>query len=141
MSIRVPCCITRTATAGESSAMCGITGLVAPPGATISTDILQRMTDLIAHRGPDGEGFLVGSQFVRKAAAAPERAQVGLGHRRLAILDLSERGIQPLSVDGGRTWIVFNGEIYNFRELKTELAARGCRFKTETDTEVLLHAY
>ena len=120
--------------------MCGISGIVAPPGARVSTDTLQRMTDLIAHRGPDGEGFVLGGHFVRKAAAA-EPAQVGLGHRRLAILDLSDRGIQPISVDGGRTWIVFNGEIYNYRELKEELAARGCTFKTQTDTEVLLHCY
>jgi len=122
--------------------MCGITGIVAPAGARISSDTLQRMTDVIAHRGPDGEGFLVGSRFVRKAAEAQHLpAQVGLGHRRLAILDLSDRGIQPLTVDGGRTWLVFNGEIYNYRELKAELAARGCRFTTQTDTEVLLHAY
>lgn len=120
--------------------MCGITGLVAPPGATVPTERLQRMTDLIAHRGPDGEGFVIGSRFVRKAAEA-EPAQVGLGHRRLAIIDLSERGLQPLSVDGGRTWIAFNGEIYNYRDLKAELAARGRRFNTATDTEVLLHAY
>jgi asparagine synthase (glutamine-hydrolysing) len=120
--------------------MCGITGIVAPPGARVPGDTLQRMTDLIAHRGPDGEGFVLGSRFVRKAMDA-EPAQVGLGHRRLAILDLSDRGIQPISVNGGRTWIVFNGEIYNFRELKAELAARGCRFKTRTDTEVLLHCY
>ena len=120
--------------------MCGITGIVAPAGARVPTDRLQQMTDLIAHRGPDGEGFVLGSHFVRKAAAA-EPAQVGLGHRRLAIIDLSERGIQPLSVDGGRTWIAFNGEIYNYRDLKEELAARGRTFKTATDTEVLLHAY
>ena len=123
--------------------MCGITGIVAPKGARVPCDLLQAMTDLIAHRGPDGEGFLVGSHFVRKAAEAADDlpARVGLGHRRLAILDLSERGIQPLSVDGGRTWIVFNGEIYNYRELRAELAQRGRRFKTETDTEVLLHCY
>jgi asparagine synthase (glutamine-hydrolysing) len=121
--------------------MCGITGIVAPAGARVPCDRLQTMTDLVAHRGPDGEGFLVGSRFVRKAAEVGDSpARVGLGHRRLAILDLSERGIQPLSVDG-RTWIVFNGEIYNYRELRTELATLGRRFRTETDTEVLLHAY
>jgi asparagine synthase (glutamine-hydrolysing) len=122
--------------------MCGITGMLAPAGSRISCDMLQRMTDLIAHRGPDGEGFLVGTRFVRKAAEAEpfEPARIGLGHRRLAILDLSERGIQPLTVDG-RAWIVFNGEIYNYRELRNELATVGRRFRTETDTEVLLQSY
>ena len=122
--------------------MCGITGIVAPAGMNIPLDVLQRMTDAIAHRGPDGEGFLVGGRFVHKTIeAAGPPGRVGLGHRRLAILDLSDRGLQPLTVDGGKTWIVFNGEIYNHREIRTELEGRGCRFETRTDTEVLLQAY
>ena len=131
--------------------MCGIAGLVAPPGARMPLDVLQRMTDAIAHRGPDGEGFLVASpapegfrhRLVRRAKEAGDEPapRVGLGHRRLAILDLSDRGLQPLTVDGGKTWIVFNGEIYNYRELRAELEARGVRFTTQTDTEVLLQGY
>src|SRR5881394_781883 len=120
--------------------MCGITGIVAPPGARVPLDVLQRMTDAIAHRGPDGEGFVVDGRFVPKAAHAGE-GRVGLGHRRLAIIDLSDRGLQPLTVDGGKTWIVFNGEIYNYRDLRAELEGRGCRFETQTDTEVLLQGY
>src|SRR5215470_1800335 len=69
------------------------------------------------------------------------KAPVGLGHRRLAIIDLSDRGLQPMSSADGATWIVFNGEIYNFRELRSELESRGYGFKTNTDTEVLLQSY
>ncbi len=88
------------------------------------------MTQTLAHRGPDGEGihFFEG-----------EMAQVGLGHRRLAILDLSEHGHQPMRYE--HLWICFNGEIYNFQEIKTELTSLGHIFKTNSDTEMILHAY
>jgi asparagine synthase (glutamine-hydrolysing) len=131
--------------------MCGITGLVSLQGAPIDPAVLQRMTDRQAHRGPDGEGFLLGwegeSGFAHKLVPhtrqwdgrAPVR--LALGHRRLAILDLSDRGLQPMSAGDGKCWIVFNGEIYNHRELRTELEARGYPFGTRTDTEVLLQAY
>jgi len=109
------------------------------------------MTDRQAHRGPDGEGFLLGwtgeNEFAHKLVAhtrqwdgrAPVR--LALGHRRLAILDLSDRGLQPMSAGDDKCWIVFNGEIYNHRELRTELEGRGYAFGTRTDTEVLLQAY
>ena len=131
--------------------MCGITGLLSLQGAPIDPTVLQRMTDRQAHRGPDGEGFLLGwegeSGFVHQLVAhtrqwdgrAPVR--MALGHRRLAILDLSDRGLQPMSAGDGKCWIVFNGEIYNHRELRTELEGRGYAFGTRTDTEVLLQAY
>jgi asparagine synthase (glutamine-hydrolysing) len=131
--------------------MCGITGLVSLQGAPIDPAVLQRMTDRQAHRGPDGEGFLLGwegeSGFAHKLVPhtrqwdgrAPVR--LALGHRRLAILDLSDRGLQPMPTADGKCWIVFNGEIYNHRELRTELEARGYPFGTRTDTEVLLQAY
>jgi asparagine synthase (glutamine-hydrolysing) len=109
------------------------------------------MNDLQAHRGPDGEGFMIGwiengafkHSFARGAGRwnSDSRARVGLGHRRLAILDLSDRGLQPMCSDDGATWIVFNGEIYNFQELRSELESRGHSFKTGTDTEALLQAY
>jgi len=134
--------------------MCGITGLVtlqssAPP---IDPAVLQRMTDRQAHRGPDGEGFLLawpsGHALLPHTRQWDHRApvRVALGHRRLAILDLSDRGLQPMSAGNGngaagQCWIVFNGEIYNHRELRTELEARGYVFRTRTDTEVLLQAY
>ena len=131
--------------------MCGIVGIAALDGRRVDMSTLQRMTDRVMHRGPDGQGFVVGwceaggfrSAFVPHTAQwdsdAPVR--VGLGHRRLAILDLSDRGLQPMSACGSNTWIVFNGEIYNHRELRAELEARGYRFTTRTDTEVLLQAY
>ena len=119
-------------------------GVVAPP-------VLQRMNDLLAHRGPDGEGFLFASgewgqlrhSFVRRADEVPADlpVRVALGHRRLAILNLSDRGLQPMGTRDGKTWVVFNGEIYNHRELRANLESKGHVFCTQTDTEVLLHAY
>jgi asparagine synthase (glutamine-hydrolysing) len=130
--------------------MCGIVGIVTAE-ARVDPLVLQRMNDSLAHRGPDGEGFLLASgclsdlrhQFHgRLDGVAPDaQVRVGLGHRRLAILDLSDRGLQPMSTADGRAWIVFNGEIYNFPEIAAQLQAKGHRFLTRTDTEVLLHAY
>jgi asparagine synthase (glutamine-hydrolysing) len=131
--------------------MCGITGLLSLQGTPIDPAVLQRMTDRQAHRGPDGQGFLLGWEaeggFTHKLL--PHTAQwdgrapvrMALGHRRLAILDLSDRGLQPMSAGEGQCWIVFNGEIYNHRELRSELEGRGYAFGTRTDTEVLLQAY
>ena len=123
--------------------MCGITGLLSLQGAPIDPTVLQRMTDRQAHRGPDGEGFLLGDTLVPHTRQWDGRTpvRVALGHRRLAILDLSDRGLQPMSAGDGKCWIVFNGEIYNHRELRTELEGRGYAFGTRTDTEVLLQAY
>src|SRR3984957_3705470 len=93
--------------------------------------LLQRMTDTLAHRGPDGEGALW--------LDVPDEMRTGLGHRRLAIIDLSTAGCQPMVL--GAIALIFNGEIYNYRELRAELAAAGHRFSTQTDSEVLLHLY
>ena len=87
------------------------------------------MANVLAHRGPDGEGSF---------AAEPG---VAFGHRRLAIIDLSDAGIQPFASDDGQLQLLHNGEIYNYRELRQELEGRGHRFHTATDTEVVLHAY
>lgn len=106
--------------------MCGIAGLVNAP----NDDRLSVMTNLQAHRGPDDEGILY----------FPEE-RVGLGHRRLSIIDLSSAGHQPMSNDDESVWIIFNGEIYNFNELRAELEARGARFKSKTDTEVIIRLY
>lgn len=131
--------------------MCGIVGAVSLDGVPIDLQALQRMNDLQAHRGPDGEGFMLGwiedgafkHSFARHTGRwnSDSLARVGLGHRRLAILDLSDRGLQPMSSADGATWIVFNGEIYNFRELRSELESLGYGFKTNTDTEALLQSY
>ena len=107
--------------------MCGITGLA----GTLRTDrgTLQAMNDALAHRGPDGEGFFW-----------PESGQVGLGMRRLAIIDVAG-GDQPIFNEDGSVCVVFNGEIYNFLDLREELEARGHTFATHADTEVVVHAY
>jgi asparagine synthase (glutamine-hydrolysing) len=109
------------------------------------------MNDLLAHRGPDGEGFMLASgtlgnlrhSFGRRAddVVCDSPIRVGLGHRRLAILDLSERGLQPMCTRDGLRWVVFNGEIYNHLETRAVLEAEGHVFSTRTDTEVLLNAY
>ena len=130
--------------------MCGIAGIIGLGGAPVDTRVLQRMNDLQSHRGPDGEGFLLGSvhsgsfahSFVRRLEhtnAYP--IQIGLAHRRLSIIDLSDRGLQPMSAANGEVWILFNGEIYNHRELKAELESLGQVFSNRTDTEVLLGSY
>jgi len=130
--------------------MCGIVGIVASNG-TVDPPNLQRMSDLLVHRGPDGEGFLFASGcWDRLRYSVQRRAErgldnslirVGLGHRRLAILDLSDRGLQPMCMPDGKTWIVFNGEVYNHAEIRSLLKSEGHEFTTTTDTEVLLHAY
>ncbi len=108
--------------------MCGITGIFNLNGEPVSPVILRKMTDAIAHRGPDGEGFYTDSF-------------IGLGHRRLAIIDLSPAGHQPMMSQDGQYVLSYNGEIYNFQELRLELEARGYHFRSRTDTEVLLYAY
>jgi asparagine synthase (glutamine-hydrolysing) len=107
--------------------MCGITGIYDPHGGPVDAERLQAMTDAIAHRGPDGSGRLL-------------RPGIGLGHRRLSIIDL-EGGAQPIGNEDGQVQVVFNGEIYNFIELRAELEAAGHRFRTHSDTEVIVHAW
>lgn len=108
--------------------MCGICGLVfRDPRSHPGAEQLQRMANTIRHRGPDDEGILT-------------QGNVGLAHRRLAILDLSAAGHQPMANEDGSIWTVFNGEIYNFAELRQDLVARH-QFRSRSDTEVLLHLY
>jgi asparagine synthase (glutamine-hydrolysing) len=108
--------------------MCGIAGRFNfNPAHHVERERLAAMTSVIAHRGPDAAGHYTGDG-------------VGLGHRRLSIIDLAT-GDQPLSNEDGTIWTVFNGEIYNFAELRVELEAHGHRFHTHTDTEVIVHAY
>jgi asparagine synthase (glutamine-hydrolysing) len=108
--------------------MCGIAGYVAlQPRRLAPREVLERMVDLVRHRGPDAGGVYM-----------DERA--ALGHRRLSIIDLSG-GAQPLSDAAGDLWVTFNGEIFNYVELREELIARGRQFRTRSDTETILHAY
>jgi asparagine synthase (glutamine-hydrolysing) len=116
--------------------MCGIVGFQ----GGFPAELLRSMTNAVAHRGPDGEGSVL--------FAEPDQPRTGLGHRRLAIIDLSAAGCQPMTVaaDAGGGMqrgltLVFNGEIYNYRELRAELTAAGHRFTSATDSEVLLHLY
>jgi asparagine synthase (glutamine-hydrolysing) len=108
--------------------MCGIAVVVGLDGAPVDAGRLERMADVLAHRGPDDSGVLT---------AGP----VGLGFRRLSILDLSAAGHQPMSTEDGQVVVVFNGEIYNFVELRRELESLGHSFRSSGDTEVLLRAY
>ncbi len=111
--------------------MCGICGLLqVGGGAPVNAELLTRMRDLIAHRGPDDAGSYV----------APD-GRVGLANRRLSIIDLSAGGHQPLANEDGTVWIAFNGEIYNYRELRPALLARGHVFASQSDTEVIVHLY
>ncbi|MBJ6609718.1 MAG: asparagine synthase (glutamine-hydrolyzing) [Candidatus Thiothrix moscowensis] len=107
--------------------MCGITGLIHLDGSLVSPVVLRKMTDAIIHRGPDGEG-----QWVE--------GNVGLGHRRLAIIDLSPAGQQPMISSDHRYVLSYNGEVYNYRELRTELENAGFWFRSQTDSEVVLYA-
>jgi asparagine synthase (glutamine-hydrolysing) len=107
--------------------MCGIAGQVHLGGQPVSPVVLKRMTDAIAHRGPDGEGHWI-------------EGNVGLGHRRLAIIDLTPAGHQPM-VSADHRWVLsYNGEIYNYRELRARLEAEGVWFRSQTDSEVVLYA-
>jgi asparagine synthase (glutamine-hydrolysing) len=108
--------------------VCGIAGIVAPLGSAVDRETLAAMTATLAHRGPDGSGVEL---------PVPH---VGLGHRRLSIIDLAT-GAQPMATPDRRLWITFNGEIFNYRELRRDLAARGRAFATNSDTEVLLASY
>jgi len=123
--------------------MCGILGLISTqPDAELAVRAV-RLGQFIAHRGPDDHAWLAwGSAGIRSGKEVPNAAaeQVVLVHRRLSILDLSEAGRQPMSDPSGRWHIIFNGEIYNYLELRRDLESAGPVFRTKTDTEVLLHA-
>lgn len=109
--------------------MCGICGVVGEADEQIIKSMLAR----IAHRGPDDEGVYV--------TETSTQDRVGLGHRRLSIIDLSPAGHEPMPDASGRIWLIFNGEIYNFKELRRELENQGHRFKSNTDSEVIIYAY
>jgi len=109
--------------------MCGISGFI-DFSKTSDKEVLIKMTDSLAHRGPDGSGY--------ELFQAPQ-ASIGFGHRRLSIIDLTETGKQPMQYE--HWWITFNGEVYNFQEIKQELEKLGHQFKGHSDTEVILHSF
>lgn len=108
--------------------MCGFVGVVELKGQAVSQDTLVRMRDLMTHRGPDDAGLLI-------------QDNVGLGHRRLSVVDLSPAGRQPMHNEDSTIWIVVNGEIYNHEELRVSLRRKGHVFQSRTDSEVILHLY
>ncbi|HYM43995.1 MAG TPA: asparagine synthase (glutamine-hydrolyzing) [Steroidobacteraceae bacterium] len=120
-------------TAETDIIMCGIAGYLTTSFRDDLSASLRRMANAIAHRGPDGEGFF-------ETPADDGACRVGLAHRRLAIIDLAT-GQQPMGNEDGSVQIVFNGEVYNFQELREQLAARGYSFRTRSDTETIVHAY
>ena len=108
--------------------MCGICGIAYKDSErVVNSNTLIRMRDTMIHRGPDDCGLFIDHN-------------IGLGHRRLSIIDISG-GHQPMTNEDGSIWIVYNGEIYNFKEIRKNLEAKGHIFKTKTDTEVIIHAY
>src|SRR5713101_2786273 len=111
--------------------MCGIAGSIRlNQEQSLPEDcaLVTRLLDQQRHRGPDADGLY-------------QDGPVTLGHLRLAILDLSPAGRQPMSNETGDVWVVYNGEIYNYQELRSELAAAGHHFRSQSDTEVILHGY
>lgn len=107
--------------------MCGICGIFNLDGSPVNASVIRKMNDTMIHRGPDGDGVFVSNN-------------IGFGHRRLSIIDLST-GDQPMSSSDGQVTIAFNGEIYNFKDLKSRLESKGHSFKTQSDTEVIIYAY
>ncbi|MDD1674449.1 MAG: asparagine synthase (glutamine-hydrolyzing), partial [Methanomicrobiales archaeon] len=108
--------------------MCGIAGIFVFSTAPVDAVLLSEMSARLAHRGPDGNAIRIDGP-------------VGLAHRRLSIIDLSAAGVQPMPNEDGTKWLIFNGEIYNYIELREELACKGHVFRSSTDSEVILHAY
>lgn len=110
--------------------MCGVAGIWELSGQKLNLKKLSKFTDSLVHRGPDDFGYFIDNN-----------TNFGIGHRRLSILDLSSEGKQPMSYMSERYWITYNGEIFNFLELKTKLTSLGYKFKTETDTEIILASF
>src|SRR5262245_49474900 len=108
--------------------MCGICGKVNFSSEIVDEWLIAKMCGALVHRGPDGQRVYTA-------------AHIGLGQRRLAIIDLNPRAVAPLSNEDGSLWVTFNGEIYNFKELRSWLKSRKHTFTTETDTEVIIHLY
>jgi asparagine synthase (glutamine-hydrolysing) len=115
-------------TGASAVSMCGICGIVSFYGEEVHTREIRRMNACLFHRGPDDEGIHT-------------EVGLGLGQRRLAVVDLRHSATAPLANEDGTVWVTFNGEIYNYRAVREELRQRGHRFRTATDTEVLVHAY
>jgi len=130
--------------------MCGITGIISLSERSIKTANLEKATNIMRHRGPDDEGYVLlgksateyggkNSEVKLPPIKTEKDTRIGLGHRRLSIIDVSPNGHQPMCNEDRSIWIVFNGEVYNYRELRMSL--NNHTFKSDTDTEILLHGY
>ena len=109
--------------------MCGIAGkYYFGADRLVDPGVIEAMTDIMSYRGPDDSGLYT-------------QRNIGLGHRRLSILDLSAAGHQPMCNENGKVWVIFNGEIYNYKSLRSDLEGKGHVFRSNTDTEVIVHAY
>ncbi|MCK4789496.1 MAG: asparagine synthase (glutamine-hydrolyzing) [Desulfobacteraceae bacterium] len=115
--------------------MCGICGIIRTD-KQVSAESIESMKKVLVHRGPDDEGT-----YISEVRMPDRLISVGLGHRRLSIIDLSSNARQPLSNEDGQIWLTYNGEVYNYAELREELVGLGHVFKTRTDSEVIIHAY
>ncbi len=128
--------------------MCGISGIVHFSGKKVDSQTLVQATRTLSHRGPDEEGYYINEQKdswhveppLPPTSTTKGKGNSGFGHRRLSIIDLAS-GQQPLCNEDGTVWITFNGEVYNYQDLKKELESKGHVFKTNSDTETLVHAY
>ena len=132
--------------------MCGITGIYCANHERVNLRDLESMTASLQHRGPDDKGFLLADTLTGEVLQSREmallksfleskRPHLGIGHQRLSIIDLSDAGHQPMCNEDKSIWIVYNGEIYNYLEIRRELEPLGHHFKSQTDTEVIVHAY
>jgi asparagine synthase (glutamine-hydrolysing) len=128
--------------------MCGVCGELDLEGKTVRYKTLEGMCDMLVHRGPDDEGAVFFRDGLPIELGKPlptgleeKNFEVGLGHRRLSIIDLSEAAHQPMANEDGQIWVVYNGEIYNYQGLREQLEKKGHVFKSRSDTEVILHAY
>jgi asparagine synthase (glutamine-hydrolysing) len=132
--------------------MCGIAGICYVCHGNVNLKDLESMTNILQHRGPDDKGFLLAKMGSTRALQSREtksleafsennHPDLGMGHRRLSIIDLSDAGHQPMCNEDESVWIVYNGEIYNYIEIRKELESRGHYFKSQTDTEIILHSY
>ena len=144
--------ISSSAKAGARCKMCGFVGIFSFNDRMIEPPELFSMCDLIAHRGPDDSGYLFldtrNGRFAsykekdrESATKAPPAAKLGMGHRRLSIIDLSDKASQPMKSGDGKIWLSFNGALYNYIELRQELKAAGYRFSSDSDTEVIIYAW
>lgn len=132
--------------------MCGICGIFNYNAVPLTVKSIHSMNDAPFHRGPDDEGYLFVNTFENQVGIAKDvtelkgnynsiKPNLFLGHRRLSILDLSEKWHQPMSNDDGSLWIIHNGEVYNYVEMREKLKSLGYQFRSNTDTEVILKGY